>query len=376
MSTTYQICTRCVLDTTAKEISFDKDGICNYCTDFVRRSSKMLNENAEEKKHKLDAFVVKVKEAGKGKKYNCIVGVSGGADSSWTLVQAVKLGLKPLAVHMDNGWNSELAQNNISNLVNKLGVDLYTHVIDWAEYKQLMQAFFDADVIDVELLYDNAMLAVNYKLAAKYGIKYILSGSNQATEGIYTPNGWNWYKFDKRNIKAIGKRFAGINPKTFPYFSTIDYLWYQFGRSIKWAAPLDLMEYNKAEAMNYMKEHYGYKLYPYKHYESVFTRFYQGYILPNKFNVDKRLLHFSALVVSGQITREEALERSKGIAYPSVEELENDKEYFLKKMGWKVEDLVQYLARPEVSHSAYPTEKPLWGLFIKAARLLKRCKLI
>lgn len=371
MSRPYQICTRCVLDTTAKEISFDKDGICNYCTDFIQRSSKILNENPEEKKRQLDAFVAKVKQAGKGKRYNCIVGVSGGADSSWTLVQAVKLGLKPLAVHMDNGWNSELAQNNISNLVNELGVDLYTHVIDWGEYKKLMQAFFDADVIDVELLYDNAMLAVNYKLAAKHGVKYILSGSNQATEGIYTPKGWNWYKSDKRNIKAIGNKFVGIKPKTFPFFSTIDKLWYQFVRKIKWAAPLDLMEYNKAEAMNYMKEHYGYKLYPYKHYESVFTRFYQGYILPNKFNVDKRLLHFSALVVSGQITRDEALEWCKGIAYPSAEELENDIEYFLKKMSWKPEDLDQYLTRPEVSHSAYPTEKPLWDFFLKVARFVK-----
>ena len=372
MSTTYQICTRCVLDTTAKDISFDENGICNFCTDFIDRSAVILNENSEEKERKLKAFVEKVKKTGKGKRYNCIVGVSGGADSSWTLVKAVELGLKPLAVHMDNGWNSELAQNNISNLVNKLGVDLYTHVIDWSEYKQLMQAFFDADVIDVELLYDNAMLAVNYSLASKYDIKYILSGSNQATEGIYTPKDWNWYKLDKKNIKAIGKKFAGIKPKTFPFFSTADFIWHKFIKKTKWAAPLDLMEYNKAEAMNYMKEHFGYKLYPYKHYESVFTRFYQAYILPNKFNVDKRLLHLSTLIISGQISREEALERCKGIAYPTKEDLENDKAYFLKKMGWKSDDLDKYLLRPEVLHSEYPTEKRIWDIIVKITSSLRK----
>jgi N-acetyl sugar amidotransferase len=372
MNATYQICKRCVLDTTARNISFDENGNCNFCKDFIKRSYKILNESSEEKELKLKAFVEKVKTAGKGKRYNCIVGVSGGADSSWTLVKAVELGLKPLAVHMDNGWNSELAQNNISNLVNKLGVDLYTHVIDWAEYKQLMQAFFDADVIDVELLYDNAMLAVNYRLASKFGIKYILSGSNQATEGIFTPEGWNWYKFDKRNIKAIGKRFAGIKPNTFPFFSTTDFIWHEFIRKTKWAAPLDLMEYNKSNAMNFMKEHYDYKLYPYKHYESVFTRFYQGYILPEKFNVDKRKLHYSALIMSGQLERADALEKCKGFAYPSTEALQEDLQYFLKKMSWSPEDLKTYIARPEIPHSFYLTEEPIWHSFIKLGKVVKK----
>ena len=194
------MCNRCVMDTTAADITFDENGVCNYCTEFLSRSGHILNKSPEQRKVELDAFVSKVKADGKGKKYDCIVGVSGGVDSSWVLVKAVELGLRPLAVHMDNGWNSELAQNNIANLIKYLNVDLYTHVIDWQEYRGLMQAFFDADVIDIELLYDNAMLSVNYQKASYYGLKYILSGSNQSYEGMAMPKNWNWLKFDKRNI--------------------------------------------------------------------------------------------------------------------------------------------------------------------------------
>jgi len=177
------------MDTTAEDIIFDEHGNCNFCEDFIKKLKnpiKKVNLNLEE-------FVQKIKEDGKGKNYDCIVGVSGGVDSSYTLVKVKELGLRPLAVHMDNGWNSELAVSNIKNLIEKLDVELYTHVIDWSEYRQLMQSFFDADVIDVELLYDNAMLAVNYKLANRYGVKYILSGSNIATEGMKIPNNWNWF---------------------------------------------------------------------------------------------------------------------------------------------------------------------------------------
>ncbi|HEX7762452.1 MAG TPA: N-acetyl sugar amidotransferase, partial [Cellvibrio sp.] len=291
MTKPYQVCTRCVMDTSAKEITFDSNGVCNFCTEFLNRSGAIIHEDSRVKNKKLLAFIEKVKSEGKNKRYDCIIGVSGGVDSSWVLVQAIKLGLRPLAVHMDNGWNSELAQNNIANLVQALNVDLHTHVIDWSEYKSLMQAFFDADVIDVELLYDNAMLAVNYKLAEKYGIKYILAGTNQATEGMNMPTDWNWFKYDKKNIKAIAKRFAGIKLDTFPALGTLNLVWSKFVRGINWASILDLMDYNKFEAMNELQATYKYKPYPYKHYESIFTRFYQGYILPEKFAVDKRRIH-------------------------------------------------------------------------------------
>ena len=362
----YQVCVRCVMDTSADDITFER-GVCSYCTEFLSKSRHVLTRERDARKGELAAFVATVKARGKGKPYDCVIGVSGGVDSSWALVQAVKLGLRPLAVHMDNGWNSELAQNNIANLVRGLGVDLFTHVINWEEYRSLMQAFFDADVIDVELLYDNAMLAVNYSQAARNRVKFILSGSNTSTEGMRMPTRWNWYKFDKRNIRGLGKRFGGARLNTFPSIGTLGIVWARLLRGIQWIPFLDLFEYNKFAALEEMQRSYGYKPYPYKHYESIFTRFYQGYILPEKFGVDKRRLHLSTLIVSGQMTRDQALEGLRGIPYLSPDELEEDKDYFMKKMGWSRADLAAYIARPEKSHLDYPSERPFLD-FLRAVK--------
>lgn len=365
MKDRYQVCTRCVMDTSATDISFDDHGVCNYCRSFLQRSSHLFKRDAAQRQRELDAFVARVKRQGVGRRYDCVVGVSGGVDSSWALVQAVKAGLRPLAVHMDNGWNSELAQNNIANLVRSLGVDLHTHVIDWEEYRALMQAFFDADVIDVELLYDNAMLAVNYQSAAKHGVKTILAGSNQATEGMYTPRGWNWFKYDKRNIRALAKRFGGVKIRTFPSIGTFDFIWYEFVRGIRWTPFLDNFDYNKFEALDLLQRDFGYKPYPFKHYESIFTRFYQGYLLREKFGVDKRRLHLGTLVASGQLDRAEALKGIEGIPYPSERALEDDKRYFLKKMGWSMEQLASYLKRPAQPHDRYGSERRVWELLAR-----------
>jgi N-acetyl sugar amidotransferase len=348
------------MDTSAVDISFDELGVCSYCTEFLQRSGHVIHENIVEKEVRLNQLVGLIKTAGKGKPYDCIVGVSGGVDSSWALVEVKRLGLRPLAVHMDNGWNSELAQNNIANLVRGLNVDLHTHVIDWEEYRELMQAFFDADVIDVELLYDNAMLAVNYREAAKYGLKYILAGTNQATEGMRIPNEWNWFKYDKRNIKALARRHGMKGIETFPAIGVAEVVWYRLFKSIRWTSFLDYLPFKKSHALDELEKFHGYKRYPYKHYESVFTRFYQGYILPRKFGVDKRKLHLGTLVASGQMTRDDALKGIEGIPYPSEAEMAEDMSYFLKKMKWKKKELDDYIARPAVPHSAYPTERPIW----------------
>lgn len=347
------------MDTTAANISFDQHGVCNFCTYFESHVNKVVFESDEERSVRREAFIDAVKKAGKGKRYDCVMGLSGGVDSSYALHLAVKEGLRPLAVHMDNNWNSELAANNIKNLVSALNVDLYTHVIEWPEYKKLMQAFFDADVIDVELLYDNAMLAVNYGQAKKYDIKYILSGSNSATEGMPMPEGWNWRKWDKRNIKALGRR-NGVKLKTFPAISTVDYIFNRLLRGIEWNSYLDFYDYRKEEALDLLETEYSYKRYPYKHYESIFTRFYQGHLLPTKFGVDKRKLHLATLVMSGQMTRVEALAMLQESPYPSAEGLDVDRKYFLKKMGWSESDLEAYLRRPGRPHDAYPSEKLLW----------------
>lgn len=362
MNQGYRMCSRCVMDTTAEGIEFDSAGICSYCTEFLNRHSSVVFKDPEQRDRELDAFVRRVKEQGRGKRYDCVVGVSGGVDSSFALLKVVELGLRPLAVHMDNGWNSELAQNNIANLVRGLGVDLYTHVIDWNEYRRLMQAFFDADVIDVELLYDNAMLAVNYEQARANGVKFILSGTNKATEGMRMPSNWNWYKMDKRNIKALAKKFGGVNLKTFPALGTLDYIMFEFFMGVRWVSFLDYLQYNKFNALEILKKDYGYKPYPYKHYESIFTRFYQGYILPEKFGVDKRKIHFSNLIMSGQMTRDEALRCLEGIAYPSEDDLTRDKLYFIKKMGWTESDLEDYIRRPGKPHDLYPSEKWLYDV--------------
>lgn len=345
------------MDTSASGIEFDEHGRCNFCREFEERlrTHSLLSDDSS-RLGQLDKLVEKVKADGARKPYDCIVGVSGGVDSSWALVQAVKLGLRPLAVHMDNGWDSELAANNIANLIEKLGVDLFTFVIDWDEYRRLMQAFFDSDVIDVEMLYDNAMLAVCYQQAAKYRIKYILSGSNTSTEGMRMPAGWSWRdKRDVRNTRAIASSH-GVRIRSLPMFSNLDLLRHYYLRGTRWVLFLDHLDYNKQEALTKLQADYAYKPYPYKHYESVFTRFYQGYLLPEKFGVDKRRVHLSSLIVTGQLTREDAAASLEHIPYPEPEDLERDKVYFLKKMNWTPEDLDSYLARPERKHDEWPTD--------------------
>lgn len=347
------------MDSSAIEIQFDEHGICSYCRTLERRLEAPKAFSKSSHNSNLEVFINEVKLRGTSRKYDCIIGVSGGLDSSWALVKAVQLGLRPLAVHMDNGWNSEIAQNNISNLITSLNVDLFTYVIEWSEYRNLMQSFFDADVIDVELLYDNAMLSVCYAAARKYKIKYILSGSNNATEGMVIPPSWNWYKLDARSIRAVAKKFGKVRIQSFPIYGTFKHLIDKFVLKIKWVAFLDFFEYNKEEVLNILESEFGFKKYPYKHYESIFTRFYQGYILPNKFNVDKRKVHLSTLIMTNQLSRDSAIKDLESIPYPTSSELDRDIQYFLKKMKWSTKDLNGYIDRPARSHAEFGSELKL-----------------
>lgn len=366
----YQMCLRCVMDTSASDITFNELGVCNYCTNYIKQTQQLSAGPQLHSQQRLESLIDQIKKDGINKPYDCIVGVSGGVDSSWVLAKAVEQGLRPLAVHMDNGWNSELAQSNIENLVRTLKVDLYTYVVDWSEYRKLMQAFFDADVIDIELLYDNAMLAVNYQQAQKYNLKYILSGSNRSTEGMPLPKGWNWFKLDKRNIYGIARAFGNVKIKSFPAVGTFKYIYFTFFKKIKWISFLDYYDYNKFSALDKLEVEFNYKRYPFKHYESIFTRFYQGYILPRKFSVDKRHTHLSTLIASGQLTRADALAGLAGIPYPTDHVLQSDIDYFLKKMGWDRQELEIYLGRPEISHTKYSSEKKLWDFFFDRLRLV------
>ena len=358
MDDSYQVCTRCIMDTTASNITFNTNGECNYCNDF---SNKYQNRNTNIKN--LEDFIKNIKSENKDKAYDCIIGVSGGVDSSFTLLKSVELGLRPLAVHLDNGWNSELAQNNISNLVNILKVDLYTHVIDWEEYKLFQQAFFESNVLDIELLMDNAMLAINYKMANKYGLKYILSGTNTSTEGFKIPDNWSWFKNDAKNIKKIGKKFKNIKPITLPTFGTYDFIYYEVLKKIRWVLFLDYINYNKFEAIKILENTCNFKPYPYKHYESVFTRFYQGYILPKKFGVDKRKLHLSNLICTNQLSRDDALKIMQTNCYSNLEDEKKDIQFFLKKIGWTKQELDNYINSKEIPHHNYGSERGLWNFY-------------
>ena len=369
----YQVCSRCVMDTTAGVISFDEAGVCNYCSAFLERLEKDRSTAAKELSHRSD-FIARVKAFGRGRKYDCIVGVSGGVDSSYALFLAAKSGLRPLAVHLDNGWNTELAVHNISSLVTRLGVDLHTHVIDWQENRDLQLSFFKANVVDIEMLVDNALQALNYQQAARYGLKYILAGSNVSTEGLPMPPQWNHFKLDARNIRRIHRKFGTVPIRTHPLISTAKYVWYEYARGIKWVPFLNFFPYNKFEALNTLQKEVGYKPYPYKHYESTFTRFYQAYILPRKFGFDKRRVHLSALVASGQIPRDQALSALEQSPYPDSEQEKQDRAYVIKKLGFSEAVFEQYLKTPGVPHEYYGSEKRFFIFLTGVWKLLKEAK--
>ncbi len=360
-----KICSRCVMDSSIPEIKFSKKNYCNYCEEFLKVYSYQKNDTINiQRKQKLSKFIEDAKTVGKNKKYDCVVGLSGGVDSAWTLIKVIQSGLRPLAVHMDNGWNSELAQNNIRNLVAQLEIDLYTHVIEWEEYRELMQCFFDANVVDIELLYDNAFIAVLYQQAYKFGLKHVVAGTNSSTEGMSMPKNWNWFKLDKKNIKDIAK-IRNVKIKTMPTIGVKFWFYCEYIKKIKWVSFPEYFDYKKNEATNLLIKEFSFKPYPYKHYESIFTRFYQGYILPNKFNIDKRKLHLSNLIVTSQITREEALKELIKIPYPSKKELNEDIDYFLKKMNWSKDKLKNYLNIPREEHNKFKSEKWLYEYLYK-----------
>jgi N-acetyl sugar amidotransferase len=373
MNRRYQVCARCVMDTSAAEIRFDEAGVCNFCTDFLAAyHTAAVDEHAQLRAR--EAFHDRVRANGQGKPYDCIVGLSGGVDSSYALHLAVQHGMRPLAVHLDNGWNSEFAQNNIANLVRRLKVDLHTHVIDWPENRDMQRALIKAGVIDVEMIMDNAQAATNYRQAAKYGLKDILSGTNTSTEGMGVSANWAHYKFDKKNIRAIQARFGTMKIRTHPLMSTLDWLYFQYVRNIVWHKYLDYFTYVKAGAVEILVKEYGYVPYRYKHGESVFTKFYQNYILPLKFGVDKRRPHYSNAICTGQMTREAALAELAHNAYIESPEAADDKKYVMKKLGMTEEEFDAYVVSPPTSHDTFASELPLLKGLLRLNRALRGSK--
>jgi len=355
----YQQCSRCILDTNDDhEISFNSTGLCNHCLNYDKQEKELVFKGEAGVK-KLAATVEEIKNAGKGKDYDCILGVSGGVDSTYLAYKAKELGLRTLCVHFDNGWNSELAIKNIENIINKLDFDLETYVVNWKEFKDIQLAYFKADVIDIEAITDHAITGTIYKLAAKYGIKYILTGNNIATE-LVLPSNWIFHKTDAVNIKGIHKKYGTIQLNNYPFFDAKAKHYYKMVKGIKTADLLNYMPYIKSEVKGIIIKELEWRDYGGKHYESVFTRFYQGYILPNKFGVDKRKAHLSNLICSGQISKEHALEEIKTPIYPQ-ELFETDKEFVLKKLGFSNEEFEDYMKRPRREHTEFRTEQSLYN---------------
>ena len=331
MDKEYQICTNCIMDTSDPQITFDEDGVCNHCKEYQEKLDKFFR-GVSDKKKKLSSILEQIKLSGKNKKYDCIIGVSGGVDSTYLAYIAVeKFGLRPLAVHFDNGWNSELSVENIHKVLEKLDIDLHTHVVNWEEFKDLQLSFLKASVPDAEIPTDHAISALLFKIASKYGIKYILGGSNIATEAIM-PRMWTYGVHDSRYIRDVQKKFGNKKLKTYPYYGLVKFFNYLFVKKLRNIHILNYIEYDKDEAMSLIQEELGWKYYGGKHFESIYTRFFQAYILPKKFNIDKRRAHLSTLILSGQMTRDEALNEMEKNIYPKSL-LADDKEYVIKKLG-------------------------------------------
>lgn len=363
----YQICTRCIMDTSDPDITFDDNGVCDHCYDYEAQAKSMLWDTRQ-MQEKLPALIDKIKASGRGKEYDCIIGVSGGVDSTYVAYKVKELGLRPLAVHMDNGWNSALAVTNIHKVLNKLGIDLYTEVLDWEEFKDLQLAFLKASTPDSEIPTDHAIQAVLMQAASKHKIKYIIGGSNIRSEAIM-PEAWSQGIRDWKYIYGVHKKFGTVPLKTFPHFTIFDFMLGRVLRRYSWVDILNYLDYNKTEAMRVLENELGWVYYGGKHYESVYTRFFQAYILPNKFGADKRRAHLSTLVCSGEITREQALEAiQEPICAPEM--LREDKEFVIKKFGLTESEFEEIMSLPKKTIADYPAYEN--GLFLKLMRVIYR----
>jgi N-acetyl sugar amidotransferase len=353
----YQQCVQCVLDTNDSSlIEFNEVGICNYCLKYEEDERKFVIKG-DVGQRALRQIVEKIKKAGGRKPYDSLLGISGGVDSSYLALQAKKLGLRPLLVHFDNGWNSELAVDNIEKIISKLGFDLHTLVVPWEEFRDLQLAFLRASVVDIEMVTDHAILATLYKLAIKFNIKYILSGTNIVTEGVL-PSDWIHSKRDHVHIKALQKQFVGKPLRVYPLL-TVRLRTLALLKGIRSVSPLNYIPYNKDLVKEELKNEMGWRDYGGKHYESVFTRFYQGYILPTKFHIDKRKAHLSTLICSGQISKERALLELKKPLYDE-QLLRTDYDFVIKKLGLRQEEFEKILTTPPIPHTHYPIELEIY----------------
>lgn len=366
----FQVCTHCVMDTTDSKIMFDENGVCDHCLDFEKNVKPNWHTD-DRGDADLKKIIAKIKEDGKGRDFDCIIGMSGGADSSYLLHVAVKeYGLRPLVFHVDGGWNSQIAVNNINVMIEKLGLDLYTEVINWEEMKDFQLAYFKAGVANIDVPQDHAFVATLYNFAAKYKIKYILNGGNISTECVRNPLEWIYYGTDMAQIRDIRKQF-GTNPmKTYPFSSVLRHkLYLRYIQKVQVVKPLNYFPYIKERAMQVLADEYGWIPYPQKHFESRFTKFYEGYWLPKKFGYDTRKVQYSSLILTGQMTREEALQKLKSPAI-SDDDAKHDFEYIATKLDISVEELQKYFDQPNKTYKDYKNQQSLFDLGAKVLKYI------
>lgn len=354
-SDSYIICKKCVVDNLAYPcIKLDSEGVCDICHIYENLNKESMRSNPT-KRFKLEEQIDKIKRYKNNKsEYNCLIGVSGGVDSAYLCIKAKEWGLKPILLHVDNGWNSELAVYNIEKIVDYTGFDLYTYVVNWTELRDIVKAYLYASVVDIDIANEMPIQAMLYEIARKFNVKYILTGHNNVSEG-WMPLNVSHYKIDTINLRAIHKRFGRIKLKTYPMIGPLKTYVYEKILKLQFVPPLNLMNYNKNEAKAQLKELFNWTDYGDKHHENIFTRFYQAYILPVKFNIDKRKFHFSNLILAGQLSRELVIEILKTTHYRTPEMLSDDFEFVLKKLKIKNEEFNSIMANPPKSHTDYPS---------------------
>jgi len=352
------------MDDSDPDIRFDSEGHCQYCTDWLQRIQR--ETAAGNPGMSLERVVERIKQAGRGRDYDCIVGVSGGVDSTYVAWLARQQGLRPLAVHFDNGWNSELAVDNVRRVLDQLHIDLHTHVVDWEEFRDLQLSFIKAGVTNLEIPTDHGISALLHNTAARHGVKYMLSGGNIRSEGIY-PRAWGWYNLDLRHLRAVHRRHGRVPLRTFPQLSLPRFAWNTLVRGVRIVPVLNYVDYSKPQAMAFLQKELGWRPYGGKHYESIFTRFYQGYILPRKYGVDKRRAHLTTLVLSGEMTRAAALAELAHDAYAG-QDAARDRDFFLKKFDLSLTEFEKWISEPPQAHTDFANN----GWFFERMPALKR----
>ena len=370
MEKAYQICVNCVMDTSDSSIIFDDAGVCDHCITFKNKILPKWNPDGTSE-DKLNAFSEKIKKENKNHDFDCLIGMSGGIDSSYLVYLATEvLKLRPLVFHVDAGWNSQIAVNNIEKIIEGLGLDLYTEVINWNEMRDLQLSFFKSGVSHIDTPQDHAFFATMYKFASKHNIKNILTGGNYSTECVRNPLEWMYYQSDSVQLKDIHNKFGTVSLSSYP---VTDIIWHKFYlpyiRNIKLFRPLDMMKYNKEAAFKTLETRFGYQKYPQKHFESRFTKFYEGYWLPKRFGYDTRRVQFSSLILAGQLSRQPALDELKNPIL-SEDDVRIEFEYISNKLDISKDELQSYFTAPKKSYKDYKSQSYLYNIGANMLRYL------